>query len=546
VVEPLRDALTRGVRTWMLLLLAAVGGVLLIACVNLANLMLVRASARGRELATRAALGASRWDLVRVLFAESLLLSLTGAGLGVCLAWLGVEALRSAIPPDVPRAATIAVDLRVLAAAVLAALASGLLFGAAPVLRFSRPGADAVLAHGTRSSTASSSEHRLRGGLVSLEVALAVVLLAGAGLFLASFARVASVDLGLDPRDVLAVRVRPLVEPTDWQEAQERHRPMLRTMLDQVRTLPGVESAALVNGGVPMRGDVRTLEFAVPGLALPADEDIDFNEISPGYFQVMRVPLRSGRAFTDDDRAGSEPVVILNEAAARRYFPGRDPIGRLVQFEGLRRIVGVVGNMRHDGPESDWRRQGFIPLDQSRAVNGTLVIRLSRGAADVLPGVKAAIWSTFPGTALPDTELLSQYLAALTAQRRFLMLLLGLFGLLGVVIACVGIYGVMAYTVALRTREIGIRMALGAVPAGILWTVLRRAVLYLGAGLALGLPVAWALAGSVSSFLFQVQPHDPWILAAAAAALLVTGLTAAFLPARAAAQVDPLLALRLD
>ena len=546
VVEPLRDALTRSVRDWMLMLLAGVGCVLLIACVNLANLMLVRASARARELATRAALGASRWDLVRVLLAESLLLSLGGAAVGVCAAWVGVETLRAAIPPDVPRAAAVGVDLRVLGAAVLTAVATGLLFGTAPILQGSRPRAEAAFTPSTRWNTASPWQHRLRGGLVSVEVALAVVLLVGAALFLASFSRVASVELGLDPRDVLTVRVRPLVEPQHWQQAQQRHRPMLRALLGDVRALPGIEGAALVNGGVPLRGDVRTVEFAVPGLALPAGEDIDFNEISPGYFQVMRVPLLSGRDFGDADRAGSEPSVILNEAAARRYFPAQDPIGRLVHFEGVRRVVGVVGNIRHDGPESAWRRQGFIPLDQSQAVNATLVMRLSRDAGDVLPRVKAAIWSHFPGTALPETQTLSHYLDALTARRRFLMLLLGLFGLLGVVIACVGIYGVMAYVVLLRRQEIGIRLALGALPAAILRSVLGRAAAYLAGGLAIGLPASWMVAASMSRFLFQVQPHEPWIYAAVVATLLVTGVAAALLPARAAARVDPLLTLRLE
>jgi predicted lysophospholipase L1 biosynthesis ABC-type transport system permease subunit len=217
-----------------------------------------------------------------------------------------------------------------------------------------------------------------------------------------------------------------------------------------------------------------------------------------------------------------------------------------VKFLGLRRIVGIVGNIRHDGPETDWRRQGFVPLEQSKAVGATLILRLSRNASEVLPAVKSAIWSDFPGLALPDIQTLSQYLNMLIAQRRFNMLLLSLFGLLGIVIACVGIYGVMAYVVVLRTQEIGIRMALGAMPGAILRSVLGRAAVYLAGGLAIGLSAAWVLSALVSGFLFQIQPHDPWIYLGVAASLGATGVIAAFVPARRAARVDPLIALRLE
>jgi putative ABC transport system permease protein len=545
-VEPLRDSLTRGVRTWMLMLLAAVGFVLLIACVNLANLMLVRVNARGRDLVIRSALGASRWDLVRGLLVESLLLSLAGAALGVFVAWLGVKALRSAIPAEVPRVASIDVDLRVLATTLVLAVASAIIFSAAPILQFFRPAAGTVATQVMRANTASLSHQRLRGALVVVEVALAFVLLVGSGLFLASFARVASVNLGIDPRDVLTVRVRPLVGETNWALAQQRNRGLLQNILERVREIPGVEIAAFVGGGVPLRGDLRTIELGIPGRVLPPDEDLDFNEISPDYFRAIRVPLLQGRFFADGDRQGNEPVVIINEAAARKYFPGANPIGETIEFLGTRRIVGVVGNIRHDGPETDWREQGFVPLEQSRAVGATLVLRRSRGAGDVLPAVKSAIWSQFSSLALPDIQTLSQYLNSLTAQRRFNMLLLSLFGLLGTSIACVGIYGVMAYVVTQRTQEIGIRMALGAMPSSILFSVLGKAVAYLAGGLAIGLTGAWLLGAFVSGFLFEIRPHDPWVYAGVSATLVATGLAAAFLPARRAARVDPLVALRLE
>jgi putative ABC transport system permease protein len=544
-VEPLQESVTRDVRRWMFMLLAAVGFVLLIACVNMANLMLVRVSARGRDLAIRAALGASRADLARMLLVESLLLSLAGTAAGVFVAWLGVGALVSAIPAEVPRVAGITVDFRILAIAAIAAVVTGVLFSALPLVHFSRPHASIGAIHLTRADTATVTQQRLRGALIVVEVALAVVLLVGSGLFLTSFARVASVNLGLDPNNVLTVRVRPYNDADNYALALQRNRTSLRNILEDVRSLPGIQVAALVDGGVPLRGDLRTIDFTVPGRTRRG-QDLDYNAVSPEYFRALNVPLLKGRFFTDNDLQGSEPVMIINEAAASRFFPDIDPIDQTVQFLGSRRIVGVVGSIRHDGPETHWRRQGFVPFDQTQATGATMVLKMSSDAPNNLPSVKAAIWSRFPGIPFPDIQTLSQYLDRLIAQRRFTMLLLAVFGLLAIVIACAGIYGVMAYIVAQRTSEIGIRMALGASPLVILWSVLSRAVLYLSGGLAIGLSLAWMLSALVSGFLFQVQPHDPWVYSAVAATLIATGIAAALLPARRAADVDPLTTLRLE
>ncbi|MCC6536504.1 MAG: ABC transporter permease [Bryobacterales bacterium] len=547
-VEFLHGYLVKSVRRWMLMLLSAVGFVLLIACVNLSNLTLARVAAREREFAIRSAMGASRWDLARTLILESLVLSLSGAMLGMFFAWAGVELLRAAIPAGMPRVADIAMNLRVLAAAVFVAIATGLIVSAIPLLHFSSRGSGETLTSATnRTSTANATHQWLRGALVVAQVALAAVLLVGSGLFLVSFQRVAGMDLGLNPRNVMTVRIRPLVgDAAGWQAAQQRNRVLLQNVLERVRAIPGVEVASHVNGGVPLRGDLRTIEFAIPGRVLPPNEDLDFNEISPDYFLALRVPLRKGRFFADGDTSGSESVAILNEAAASKYFPGEDPVGKVVQFEGLRRVVGVVGNIRHDGPEAPWRTQGFVPIGQSQAVGATLVLRFSGEPRNVLPAVKAAIWSQFPGVPLPDTQTLEQYLHALIAQRRLNMLLLSLFGLLGVVIALLGLYGVMSYVVTQRAREIGIRMALGALPRSVLGMVLGRASVYLGAGLAIGLAAAWATGSLVSAFLFQIEARDLRVYLGAAAMLAVTGLAAAFLPARRAARVDPLIALRLE
>jgi putative ABC transport system permease protein len=547
-VEPLHGFVTRGVRTWMLMLLGAVSFVLLLACVNLANLMLVRATTRTRELGIRAALGASRWDLSRVLLLESLILSLAGAALGAVVAWWGVEVLRSVIPAEVPRAATIAVDMRVLAATGIVAILTGLAFGIAPMAQFSRPTVVSVLNQSERRTTANTRTQALRATLIVAEVALAVVLLVGSGLFLASFARLIDVDLGLDHHDVLAVQVRVLEAPVDVQQASQRNRQILLNVLDRVRAIPGVEVASLLGGGLPLRGDLRTVDFGIPGRELPKNTDIDLNQISPDYFRTVKVPLLKGRFFTEADSQNSQPVVILNQAAAARYFEGEDAIGRIVRLAGDRTVVGVVGNIRHDGPESGWRTQAFVPLLQSRVLGATLVVRTAPGAQGIASAVRQAIWSEFPA-ALPAHVVegtLDNYFAALVAQRRFNMLLLGLFGVLGLTIASVGIYGVIAYAVSQRTQEIGIRMALGALPSTILKSVLGGALVYMFAGLAIGLIGAWGLAGLVRGFLFEIQPHDPRVYAGVLLVLATTGLAAALVPARRASAVDPLIALRME
>jgi putative ABC transport system permease protein len=552
-VERLHEYFTRDVRTWMLMLLGAVAFVMLIACVNLANLMLVRATARGRELGIRSALGASPWDLARALLTESLMLSVAGATLGIGVAWLGVGVLRAAMPAEVPRVAAIAVDLRILALTGLVAITTGLIFGIAPVLRFSRVAASGVLNQRERTSTADAGAQRLRSILVVSQVALAVVLLVGAGLFLASFARVTSVDLGVDHRNVLTVRVRPLVGPKEYgdavmslETARQHNRQRLQNIVERVRTIPGVAIASLADGGIPLRGDLRTADFGIPGRTLPRNADIDLNQISPDYFAALDVPVLRGRAFTDADRQNSEAVVILNELAAQKYFGDENAIGRVVQVSGPRTIVGIVGNIRHDGPESPWRTQAFIPLAQSRSVGATLVLRTTHGAQTILPAVRSAIWSEFPNLPIPDVYTLERLFSRLIAQRQFNMLLLGLFGVLGILIATIGIYGVMAYTVTQRTQEIGIRLALGALPNAILRSVLAQASLYLILGIAFGVGGAWSLAGLVEGFLFQIEPHDPIVYISALMVLTLTGLAAAFLPAQRAARVDPLVALRVD
>ena len=542
-VQPLHEALTGTARTWMFLLLGAVACVLLLACVNVANLLLLRATTRARELGIRAALGATRWDLARALLVESLVLSVAGGGLGVLAAWWGVDVLKVAMPADVPRVAAIAVNLRVLAAALIAALGTGLVFGLLPALPCSRPLLNQVLKDGGRTQTAGAGRQWLRTVLVVAEVALAVVLLVASGLFLMSFARVTRVDLGMDVDHVLTVQIRP-------PEDAVRKRARILDVVNRIRGIPGVDVASAAGSAVPLWGgrisdDVRVADQPRrPGRATMADR----REVSADYFRALHVPLLAGRVFTDEDRRESAPVCVLTAAAATTYFGSpAAAVGRAVVFGGTRRdVVGVVGDIRQNGPERRPTDAVFLPFAQSDVTWAILVLRTSGEVAGVLPAVKAAIWSEFPDAIVPEARALESYLDAMLAPRRFNMLLLGLFGLVGLVIAGLGIYGVMAYAVAQRTPEIGIRMALGAVPAAIMRAVLGRTSLVVGVGLAIGLASAWELAGLVGAFLFQVPVHDAAVYVGVCATLIATGLVAAFVPARRAARVDPLVALRME
>jgi putative ABC transport system permease protein len=517
--------------------------VLLLACVNVANLQLVRATTRSRELALRAALGATRWHLARALLTESLVLSAAGAVLGVLVAWWGVEILRDAMPLNVPRVAGIAVNVRVLTVTALVTIGTGVLFGLLPAISFSRPELSEALKDGGRSLTAGSRRQWLRTFLVVWEVALAVVLLVGSGLFLVSFARVTHVELGMNLEHVLTMQIRPAVET---QGTRER----MVNVLDQVARMHGVDVAAVVGCSTPLSGCSISYPIRVPGGRLPDDRRGIFKrEVSPDYFRVLQVPLVAGRFFMSEDRKNSPRVVILNQTAARRYFgESSAAIGRSIDLDrSTRQVVGVVGDVRQDGPEEPAAAAAFyVPFMQSDLTWGDLMLRTSGDTATIISVVKQAIWTEFPDAAIPETETLRGVMDVQLATRRFNMLLLGLFGLLGIMIAGLGVYGVMAYTVTQRTHEIGVRMALGAAPSTILRSVLGRAGLVLVSGTLVGLIGASGLAGLATKFLFQVQPHDARVYIGASLILIAEGIAAALVPARRAALVDPLVALKYE
>jgi predicted permease len=549
----LHDRLVGRSKAWMFMLLAAVGVVLLIACVNVANLMLARAMTRSREVGIRAALGASRWQLARALLAESLVLSVAGTLCGIIVAWWGVGVLRAALPANLPRIAEIAIDFRVLAAAVVAAIGTGIAFGLVPAVQHSRPDLTQALREEGRSGAAGAVRQRLRSALVIAEVVLAVILLVGSGLFISSFVRLVQIDLGLDFSRVLTVSVYPRsgtgVAGTGSREAEQaRWQTTMAALHERLRQMPNVEAVGLISGsGLPLTGSWSRTSVQVLGnpQEFRDSDSVDVNRVSPEYLNVMGLRLTRGRFVDHSDTAEAPPVIVINEFAARQYLGDRDPLGAvLIITKREHTVVGVTANTRRMGPETDFRPEAYFPVLQTSSTGGDFVIKTRGAAEDLAPAAKAAVRSVLPDLIVPAPQTLEQLYAQLVAQRKFNMLLLGLFGVLAIAIAAAGIYGVMAYLVEQRTAEIGVRLALGAVPGGILRMVLGRAALLLGVGLIGGLATAFAVSRWIQQFLFEVKPHDPIVYISVGALLVAIGLLAAFVPARRASRVDPLVALR--
>lgn len=548
-VVTLHERLVGRVRPWMLLLLSSVALVLLVACVNLVGLMLVRTTTRSHDLAIRAALGASTSQLVRGPLTEALVLALAGAGLGIALANGIVRVLRAWLPFGLPRVAAVVIDWRVVLVALGAAVATGLACGLIPGILAARHDARARLVTGGRTITPGTGGRRLRSGLVVIEVALTTVLLVGAGLFASSFFSLMRVDSGFDPTGVLALAVGAPPDPR-WPtpRATGRGSDVIEQAIDAVGRVPGIELAGAVTGGLPLSGRWSRSSVALPGRGelSGADSDVDVRRISPDYLRVLRVPLLRGRHLARGDGASAPLVALVNDAAARKYWPGQDALGQRITIADKERVViGVVGNIRHLGPETPSRQEAYVPLAQERVRAATLVARTTRPPFEVLPAVKAAIRSINRDQRFTsDITTLDDYMDRLVGQRRFLMALTALLGCLGLVIATAGVYGVMSYMVTQRTGEIGLRMALGATPGSVVRQVLRQASILLGAGLAMGGVGAWWLGSSIQAFLFGVQPDDIGVHLAAMAALALAGLLASTLPARRAAAVDPIVALR--
>ena len=565
-VAPLSTMVVGDVRTALLVLLGAVGFVLLIACANVAHMLLARASARHREMTVRLALGASRARLLRQLLTESVVLALTGGALGIGLARLGLRTLVALAGTSLPRADAIGLDLEVLVVTTVISLVTGLGFGLLPALRVSRSEMSEALRDGARGSTDGAARSRVRSILVASEIALALVLLAGAGLAMRSFAALRAIDPGFDPRNVLSA----VVSLYGTAEAPPGRREAFYTStLERVRQLPGVESASLVNH-LPIAGDIWGLHFLIEGRPRPAPADVPratFRVVYPGYFATMRLPLLRGRDVAATDRADAPRVVIVNDFLARRYWPNEDAVGKRVTFEPSAAaptwftVVGVVKN----DVQSDWsappQEEVFLPYLQEREYlqsDGghvgymTLIVRASCGGArecdpaSLAPAIRDAVGSLNRSVPVTDIQTMEDVITGANARPRFTLVLLATFATVALVLAAVGIYGVISYAVSRRTHEIGVRVALGASPAAVVRLIVAQGMRVVTVGVAVGLAGALIASRLMTQLVYGVRVTDPMTYGGVAVLLAAVALVASYIPARRATRIDPLVAMRTD
>ncbi len=548
-VRPLLEQVVGDVRKPLLILLGAVGCVLLVACANVANLLLARAATREKEIAIRTAIGAGRWRVMRQLLTESVLLAFAGGAAGLLLAVWGLAGLRWLNPGDIPRMSAISIDGRALAFTSAVVLLTGILFGLAPALRSSQVSLSETLKEGGRSLI--GGHRRLRNLLVVAEIALSLVLLIGAGLLIRSFIRVQQVEPGFAPQNVLSLRLA-LVGPAYSDEA--RRVSFYRQLWERVRGLPGVESA----GGasvLPLTGGLGWGNITIEGYNPSSGQSMiqaDQRVASVGYFETMKIPLISGRFFTEQDTKESAQVAIVDESLARAYWPNADPIGkRLKQGDAGSKapwltVVGVVGNVKQYALDTDSRVVLYMPHLQIPLNNLGVVVRTTADPFSVAAAVTREARAIDPNLPVYDVKPMEQWLSESLARRRFAMLSLGLFALAAMILAAVGIYGVISYSVAQRAREIGIRVALGAQTRNVLKLVIGQGMLLAGVGVGAGLIAAFAITRVMASLLFGVGATDPLTFAAIALLLAGVALLACWIPARRAAKVDPMIALRCD
>ncbi len=550
-IVPELQGLAGPLRAPLFLLLAAVGCVLLIVCANVANLLLARAAGRHKEMALRAALGASRRRVIRQLLTESVALGLLGGGLGVVLAIAFLRYLVPLIPGDVPRLNAIGLDGRVLSFAFLISLLAGIVFGLAPALRISKINlTDSLKESGPGSGNRSKGHGHLRDILVVSEVALSFVLLLTSSLLIQSFLNLTRIDPGFDSHHVLTFQ---LDSPSG--QSQSGGPEFFREILARVSAMPGVRSASAV-AALPLTGESIRASIEIEGQPIPiaSRDSTDFNIVEPNYFRTTAIPFVSGRDFTKHDDSKSTLVAIVNRALARRFFPNQDPIGKHIRpgigtgsgssEPPMREIVGVVGDVKQAGLGSEASPEVYVPLAQNPIGTVFLAIRALGDPQSVLEAVRLQVASLDKNVPLYHVESLDQYFAQSEAQPRFVTLLLTVFAGLAVLLACMGIYGVVSYIVVQRTHEIGIRMALGAEPSDILLSVLSRGIALTLAGIMIGLVAASWLAHLLSGLLYGLRATDPTTFAATPVVLLVVALMASYIPARRATRVDPMTALR--
>ena len=549
-IEPLQQVIVGNVKSPLLLLLCAVGLVLLIACANIANLLLTRASSRSKEVAVRVALGASQRRIARQLLTESALLGMLGGVAGIALAWVSVSASASLVPPGLPQFHPIRIDGLVLGFALLLSLAASLAFGAAPLLGAGRTDPHADLREGARAGEAKGSR-LARNFLAAGEVALAIVLLAGAGLLLRSFAHLLSVSPGFETEHLVKAEISlpryQYTRPEQWTA-------FANDLLTRLQAKRGLEDSAI---GVPMPilDAAISLPFTISGNPpLPPGRTNSANYVSasPQYFRVLGISLMRGRLFSQDDTASTPPVALISETLARRYFPHEDPMGRHLVFgfppfgNVSREVVGVVADIHDVSLASKPGPMMYVPFAQAPFWGAEVVVRSRLGAAEAAAAIRTETHNIDPNLPVTRIETLPRALDASVAEPRFRTVLLGLFGGIALLLAAIGIYGVVSFSVSMRTREIGVRMALGASRASIRRLVIGESAKLVLWGLATGIPFALILTHSLSALLFAVTPSDPLTYVGVAFLLALVALVAAYLPARRAMRVDPMVALRYE
>lgn len=544
-VEFVRETMVARSRPMLLSLFAAVGMILLIACANMASLLLARGLTRQREITLRAALGASRWRIVRQLLTETVLLSVAGGAVGLLLAHWGLSALFG-MPQNLVHSEDTALDLGVLSFTFALSLLTGCLFGLVPALQLSRPELSSVLREGAKGSGESPTWNRLRGAFVVAQVGLSLLLLVGAGLLIKSFDRLLSIDVGFDPLGKLTLEYRlpstKYPQPLAQWEVHQR-------VVEQIRQVPGVQSVALVEG-LPFSGNGLNSKVILPERERPRpgmEPEVLLDAATPGYFETIGIPFLAGRLFGDQDRLETPRVLVINQAMAKTFWPDQDAIGKQVQFlsDGtMASVVGIVGDAKQFELDEEQRPHAYVSFAQRPGLFATVVVRTELEPLSLSEPVRQALWRADSDQPMWKVRTLEFLVNDNMADRRFVATLIGVLGALALALTMVGLYGVISGLVDQRTREIGIRVALGAQMGDIVRMVLKPGVALVSLGLVLGLVAAFSLTHWMTPLLYEVSATDPPIFAFVALALMPVALLACFLPARRAAKLDPLVVLR--
>ncbi len=550
VVTALQEQVVGDIKPALLVLLGAVGFVLLIACANVANLLLARAAARQKEIALRLALGAGRSRLTRQFLTESVLLAVIGGAVGLLLSIAGLRVLKTFIPDTISQAQAISIDAKVLVFTGLVALVTGIIFGLAPAMQVSHLDINDTLKEGGRDAAGGTRGNRIRALLVIGEIAVSFVLLMGAGLLINSFMHLRNLHPGFRANHLLTMKI-PLSEVK--YPDKERRSPFYAEVLRRVQALPGVQSAA-VAGNLPLTYDGDSMPIGIEGRTDPPPDqrpDVILRVVGPGYFSTMGIPLVRGRDFSEQDKADSARVVIVSEKTARHFWPGENPIGKRLKPGSTSRnipwieIIGVVKDVRQNDFVSEPKMQMYMPYQQLNSfAPNALVVRTNVEPLSLAGAVRNAIWAVDKDQPVSNLRSMDEIVSEAVARQRFSMLLLGIFAALAMVLAAVGIYGVMSYSIAQRTREIGLRIALGAQKSDVLKMILRQGLRFVAAGLAIGLAASFVLTRVMASLLFGISATDPATFVSISLVLIAVALLASYIPAVRAMKIDPMLALR--